>query len=776
MRSICGKSFLPRVFIIIGLILCGHRNAAAIKFGSEFGLTLQSITIYEGTTGIVPYTFLISDTRLQNDISEGPPNHFDFQGTNQEYYDIYIGDENGNLDYNNGEYLTIGCYHDANLFNTATGNNIDAVSLNFQGGTKRWAIRVGSFQLGDNLTDPSLSADGLVQHALGPNDGQLTYMGAHQSRMTLGFSFKTAVVLVHGWGSNESIWNTMESWLKQDGYVNVWKVNTLNPCGFPGEKRFDKNAQALSTFIQQKSIETGVPIDKIDIIAHSMGGLVSRRYISESSSWGAHGRVRTLITLGSPHLGVHLALLTKKNFWKLFGCKPCTPIINALIDFWKKCSGPAKEEMSSADMLLFNLLYKNDPQTKYARAVGEYYTCFYNIGGKRIFVPFSEGCPHDGIVGSASANGWPFFPLSNLAFAPLKHSQLPTSSPLYLGAIRQALGFYGTSYESNLPFAVASDSDTTTLEQDVDYSKIVTLHAFETMDDSFTVSTDSAFAVETFDFGGGMLTTLRTPSGAIIDSTTPLTDSNVTYSTDLGLTFFTITNPEPGTWKVVVTADSLPDTLWACLIAISKNDGVDMNTSVSSDTALIGDTIVVTASLISGSNPVTGASVSLTAIPDSVDTSWVYTMLDDGLGFDIQANDGVYTAPFAHFINLGTFLLDIEASGTYLSQGFHKEGQKEVLVSELSCIGIPGDANASANLTLSDIISTVNYIFNRPGFPSCPSNSNLCWLSDLLCRGDWNGDANVTLSDVIRGVNYIFNKPGGPWAPLPSGACCLPVP
>ena len=95
---------------------------------------------------------------------------------------------------------------------------------------------------------------------------------------------------------------------------------------------------------------------------------------------------------------------------------------------------------------------------------------------------------------------------------------------------------------------------------------------------------------------------------------------------------------------------------------------------------------------------------------------------------------------------------------------------------QIGCVSKPGDANSSFTLTLADIISTVNYIFNKPGFPSCPSNSNLCWLSDLLCRGDWNGDANVTLSDVIRGVNYIFNKPGGPWAPLPSGACCLPVP
>lgn len=92
------------------------------------------------------------------------------------------------------------------------------------------------------------------------------------------------------------------------------------------------------------------------------------------------------------------------------------------------------------------------------------------------------------------------------------------------------------------------------------------------------------------------------------------------------------------------------------------------------------------------------------------------------------------------------------------------------------CLAIPGDANASGNLTLGDVIGGVNYIFNKTGFPSCSFNNNLCWLFELLCRGDWNGSGTVTLSDIIQGVNFLFNKPGGPWNPLPFGVCCLPIP
>ncbi|OGV95735.1 hypothetical protein A2W24_01125 [Microgenomates group bacterium RBG_16_45_19] len=96
---------------------------------------------------------------------------------------------------------------------------------------------------------------------------------------------------------------------------------------------------------------------------------------------------------------------------------------------------------------------------------------------------------------------------------------------------------------------------------------------------------------------------------------------------------------------------------------------------------------------------------------------------------------------------------------------------KFILV-EPVCLGKPGDADASGNYTLGDLIAIVNYMFNKPGCISTP----ICWLSGLLCRGDWNGSGTITLGDVIRGLSYIFNKDGGPWTPVSSGSCCSSVP
>jgi len=85
-----------------------------------------------------------------------------------------------------------------------------------------------------------------------------------------------------------------------------------------------------------------------------------------------------------------------------------------------------------------------------------------------------------------------------------------------------------------------------------------------------------------------------------------------------------------------------------------------------------------------------------------------------------------------------------------------------------------GDANSDDSLSLSDVISTVNYIFGRGGprpYPPCDANLYDCWAYNRLCRYDWNGEQKVTLGDCIRAINYIFNKPGI-WNPVPSLGCC----
>ncbi len=80
------------------------------------------------------------------------------------------------------------------------------------------------------------------------------------------------------------------------GYKNDAKSMSVFPYQWRDSNV--ENAKLLHTRIQQIKNETGRP--KVDIVAHSMGGLLAREYI-ESSYY--ENDVDQLITVGTPHLG-----------------------------------------------------------------------------------------------------------------------------------------------------------------------------------------------------------------------------------------------------------------------------------------------------------------------------------------------------------------------------------------------------------------------------------------------------------------------------------------
>ncbi|PWH12281.1 MAG: hypothetical protein DDG60_13980, partial [Anaerolineae bacterium] len=88
---------------------------------------------------------------------------------------------------------------------------------------------------------------------------------------------------------------------------------------------------ALDGFLAQAAARPYVRTDKVDIIAHSMGGLVSRAYIQGN---GYHNNVRRLMTLGTPHLGAPASYLMAEGI-EFQG--PEGPILRAVADFlaWK---------------------------------------------------------------------------------------------------------------------------------------------------------------------------------------------------------------------------------------------------------------------------------------------------------------------------------------------------------------------------------------------------------------------------------------------------------
>jgi pimeloyl-ACP methyl ester carboxylesterase len=71
--------------------------------------------------------------------------------------------------------------------------------------------------------------------------------------------------------------------------------------------------QALGRFIQRYPTDTGQPVEQVDLVGHSMGGLIARSYLAGKKPEGGFEppdphRVRKLAFLGTPHFGSYLAV------------------------------------------------------------------------------------------------------------------------------------------------------------------------------------------------------------------------------------------------------------------------------------------------------------------------------------------------------------------------------------------------------------------------------------------------------------------------------------
>jgi pimeloyl-ACP methyl ester carboxylesterase len=124
-------------------------------------------------------------------------------------------------------------------------------------------------------------------------------------------------ILVHGIASSAEIWATLRTTLESKGllYDDCFAVASTDVdfcaidftgAGLPegNQTDFMTEGQILGTYITNLLRYTGAA--KINLVAHSMGGLVSRAAIQR---YGHAGDVDLLLTVGTPNLGSPLANL-----------------------------------------------------------------------------------------------------------------------------------------------------------------------------------------------------------------------------------------------------------------------------------------------------------------------------------------------------------------------------------------------------------------------------------------------------------------------------------
>ncbi|MET9414495.1 alpha/beta fold hydrolase [Streptomyces klenkii] len=107
------------------------------------------------------------------------------------------------------------------------------------------------------------------------------------------------VLLLHGFIDNRSVFVLLRRSLRRHG----WKqVESLNYSPLTCDIR--TAARLLGRHVEDICARTGQ--QRVDVVGHSLGGLIARYYVQRM---GGDVRVRVLVTLGTPHAGTRAASL-----------------------------------------------------------------------------------------------------------------------------------------------------------------------------------------------------------------------------------------------------------------------------------------------------------------------------------------------------------------------------------------------------------------------------------------------------------------------------------
>ncbi|TLQ44195.1 esterase/lipase family protein [Streptomyces marianii] len=110
-------------------------------------------------------------------------------------------------------------------------------------------------------------------------------------------------VLLHGFVDNRSVFVLLRRCLVRQGGRHVESLNYS-----PLTCDIRTAAELLGRHVEEICARTGR--QRVDIVGHSLGGLIARYYVQRL---GGDRRVRTLVTLGTPHAGTRVAPLASAH-------------------------------------------------------------------------------------------------------------------------------------------------------------------------------------------------------------------------------------------------------------------------------------------------------------------------------------------------------------------------------------------------------------------------------------------------------------------------------
>ena len=355
------------------------------------------------------------------------------------------------------------------------------------------------------------------------------------------------VLLVYGWHGSSENWDLMKPWLVEDGYnVEILEYDMTQHAAIA--------AETLSRKIDDMLDEYNT--SKVDIIAHSFGGLVSRHYI-ENEKMDGDKNVRNLIMLATPNHGTLLADYLVDEA----GEDPnLLEIAFEIAGFF----GVGKDWGSTKDLRFEDNTYLeglnrnfNPGATKYYGAIGTKPVGIPVLGPISSYKAFLPG-PDDGVVTVESAG----LPGVSLYCSEDNHVSVTKSRTVYTNIIRPILSGQQPTPIGPCPTEDPNDNQLIPIILE---GITVDLRVGESYGGSHSVSSNSVILriylkVKFCDFDFRLIS----PSGDVIDPDVAADDPNISYVAketigDDHYWYYVINNPEPGSWQYNITALEVPE-------------------------------------------------------------------------------------------------------------------------------------------------------------------------------------------------------------------------
>jgi pimeloyl-ACP methyl ester carboxylesterase len=395
------------------------------------------------------------------------------------------------------------------------------------------------------------------------------------------------VVLVHGFGSTYTIWDSylgpagllsrigLRGYAVSDGQVTGTMLtgSLLKPSSTTNT--IAQNATALGEYIANVKAETGA--EQVDLIVHSMGGLISRYYIDRIMG---QRDVAQLIMLGTPN-----------------GGSDCAILIGSLGLYQ-----PAALELRSDYVRhVFN------PQITEQRGIP-----FYIFAGtpiqQRIISPCSN-TPHDMVVSLDSAASIP----AELVEVPILHIHLNTSEELFTEYVAPLLRrpeseFTTQGEQSSLRIEAESEP--------VQFSQLYTGFVSTPEGNEHIINIDRNVAVASFglfDPTRSLTVTVRGASGNVI-TLDPVRNGLTIIDDPASLIYlgYGFENPNPGPWRVTVhPTERTPPLGTEYAIVAQYGGGATIEASLSNHLPGVGEQVELTATLNVGDEPLDIGSVEV---------------------------------------------------------------------------------------------------------------------------------------------------------------------